>query len=362
MSFRTATLASEAVRNSTGSRVRTAILFLAAAGLTFAVSTAELQAVGRLVDFQRFSIANGKNVVVAASDSGDLPLATCVGLARHRGVRHAGGLRRESAQNIASAPGSLVQTGGATPGAISLWTNGGTSAATTSPGWFAASALAAEFKWRPGTLVRVGQQPLKPINAVFDPAPRNTTIGRWLVSVIPPAGTGHECWVEFDDGPAIDSRLALVTNTFSTSTDTDVTVRPLFRLDELARRPSQELRTRTTALAWLPAGVVIALLLAMVARSRWAEAGLYRVMGASSTDIVVMAAIEAWLVLLPANVLGTLWSVAGHLAVAEHHVSLDEIGFAIRATARATILAATLGPLAWIAYGRDSIAAQLKEH
>lgn len=107
-------------------------------------------------------------------------------------------------------------------------------------------------------------------------------------------------------------------------------------------------------------GLTLVLLLAVVARSRRAEAGLYRAIGAGTCDMMVMAFIEASLLVMPMVALGALWACAFHVAATTRDVRIDELLVAVRAAAQMGSLVVAIGPLPWLVYGRGAISAQLR--
>jgi hypothetical protein len=106
---------------------------------------------------------------------------------------------------------------------------------------------------------------------------------------------------------------------------------------------------------------VLVLLLAVIARARRPEVGLYTAMGASSVDMVMLAFVETTLLVGGASTLGALWACCVHQSTSTHHVDLTEMAFGLRAAGTVALLTVVTAPLTWIAQGRAPIAAQLRD-
>lgn len=356
--FQAQSLVSEAARNVFASRLRSGLLLGVAAGLTFAVSYAEIDAAHSARADRRAAVERGTNVYVVTSDTGQLPLAACDRLSSTDGVRFAGGVQHQTAVALATAPGVLVQTASVTPGVLSLWTNGRFRGLARG-GWVVGSALAQELHLRAGAPVRLQGRDPDAIAAIVDPKPRDDAVDRWLMSVTPANAMGHECWAEFVDGTTDETALGLLNTTFSHVRDG--VARRLFGRNDLEVSPAEELRSRSTALAWLPAAMVLALVLVVVARSRRAEIGLYRAVGAGLTDCVLLIGFETALLVVGGATYGLVLAAATAAATASNDVPADQFAFGVVASARLVAATLLLGSSAALLFSRDSIAAQLKD-
>ena len=106
---------------------------------------------------------------------------------------------------------------------------------------------------------------------------------------------------------------------------------------------------------------MLSLLLAVVARSRRIEIGIYRAHGASTLDIAGLAVVEMWVIIGASVALGCLWAMGFHLAILHHHADMAELAFGVRAAiVEAGVVIATT-PVVWLSLGRDSIASQLRD-
>jgi predicted lysophospholipase L1 biosynthesis ABC-type transport system permease subunit len=114
-------------------------------------------------------------------------------------------------------------------------------------------------------------------------------------------------------------------------------------------------------MAWIPGAGVLVLLLAVIARARRPEVGLYKAMGASSVDMVMLAFVETTLLVGGASTLGTLWACCVHQSTSTHHVDLTEMAFGLRAASTVALLTIATAPLTWIAQGRAPLADQLRD-
>jgi hypothetical protein len=225
--------------------------------------------------------------------------------------------------------------------------------------WAAGIDLATELHVQPGAPLALVGGGVTFVGAVIDPLERTTEPGRWLISLIPPTGLAHECWIEF--APGLSHRLESDLLTTEFAAVPDAVVRRLLATDSLTRDPQQDLQNRATRMAWLPGAGVLVLLLAVVARARRPEAGLYKVMGATSVDMAMLAFVETTLLVVAASALGAIWASCVHQSTSTHGVEFTEMAFGLRAACTVAMLTVAVAPLTWIALGREPIAAQLKD-
>jgi hypothetical protein len=358
MAFLTREMATEARRNVAQSPARGAILGAIVAVVVLAVVLAELRTVGNLIDFHRLTVAAGTNVLVVESPGGQIPVDRCVALGGLDGVERSGAVRRGPAVALATAPAVLVQTAIVTIGAVQLWADRPL-VAPTSGGLFAGAELGAELRWRPRASVQLaGDAPTQVVDVV-DLSRRAPSANRWLLSIGPPTGLGDECWIEFEDGVDPAAGTAMADATFAATPD--AIPRPLLRANALAHDAMADLRDRPSAHAWLAGGALLGLVQALLARTRRSEAGVYRVHGARAADLMLLSIIEGTLILLPAALLGALWSIATDTALLSRALTGAEVELALSTASKVTALGVALGSPAWALLGRGSLAVQLRD-
>jgi hypothetical protein len=258
---------------------------------------------------------------------------------------------------VLSEPGTLYWTGIVTMGAIRLLTTASTIQAVDLQGRVLVGADAAqELGVVPGSWLGIEGTKPKQVGAVVDSEDRDPALNRWIAAVAAQIGLARECWVEFDAGVKTGRQETM----FAMFTGPDVVVQPVKRLDEFSRDPVGELAGRPQTIAWLYAGLLLALLGWLSSWFRRSDVGLYRAVGTGSPALLVIAAGEFVIPVVVGALGGALWALAWWMA--EHgNPTSDQLYVASRTAASIVLLAVTCTPLSWIVLGRESIAAQLKD-
>ncbi|WKZ83103.1 MAG: hypothetical protein QY307_02295 [Acidimicrobiia bacterium] len=358
--WRTLEIGREAWRSTTVSMVRTVATVVLAGGLAFGLTWMDLAATDDALAFQREFARLGGFVAVASDSQDQVPVGRCVSLAQRVGVIAAGALSAGNTVQLHEAPGTMFQTGTATPGAILLWAADPPSHADLAVGTVLGRAAADELGLATGMLLGAdGLDTAQTVGAVIDTEARNPFVSRWIIQVGPPAGTASQCWVEFAPG-TLETGLQVLAATFA-ELQPDLEVRRWIRLDDFARDPVADLAGRPEKDAWIPIGVAIALLVWLTVWARTSEIGLYRAVGTSNPALWLLGQLEVAYVLVPAMVSGYLWAAVAHAAVAEVQPGMDQLLVAARGAGSALLLALITAPLAWLWAGRGQIAAQLKD-
>jgi hypothetical protein len=346
----------ESVGNDAGSRGRTLILGGSALLVVGALFLSDLLVTGGILDFQRRYVESGGNLYIASSKSG-LDAARCAALVSLPGVKGSAAVSPGPRARVLSEPGTLYWTGIVTMGAIRLLTTASTIQAVDLQGRVLVGADAAqELGVVPGSWLGIEGTKPKQVGAVVDSEDRDPALNRWIAAVAAPIGLARECWVEFDAGVKTGRQETM----FAMFTGPDVVVQPVKRLDEFSRDPVGELAGRPQTIAWLYAGLLLALLGWLSSWFRRSDVGLYRAVGTGSPALLVIAAGEFVIPVVVGALGGALWALAWWMA--EHgNPTSDQLYVASRTAASIVLLAVTCTPLSWIVLGRESIATQLKD-
>jgi hypothetical protein len=348
----------DAVRNLTGSPVRSILLSVVAGGLVGGLVFTELASTQDLRDFQAFFDASGGHVVVASNDDG-LPAARCAALSDVEGVVATAGLQSGTPVVTNVAPGTLYQTGVITSGGLDLFTNGPSPAVgDVADRWIVGQAAAEELGVEPGMWLGVDGR-IRRVGAVVDTEARNPQIARWILTVAPPAADVTECWIEYAPGVRT-GRIEVVESLFADTGD-GLVVRPWISLDEFARDPIQELADRPQRNAWLFAGLLLAALFWLATWFRRAHIGLYRAVGTGPAALFILGAVESILPYTIGAAAGSLWAGAAWAATTGNFPTGDQTLVALRTALSILLVAAVTAPLLWPLVARQSIAQQLKE-
>ncbi len=217
------------------------MIMFAAAAVVGSLVWVELATTTDLIRFQLDFARSGGWVAVATDEDG-LPAGRCDGLIGRPEVVSSGGDADGTLTEIATAPGTLFRTGGATPGAIQLWADDNVSTLELSNGLAVGSNAAAELGLRTGMIVLPESSDPIPVAAVIDTQRRNPLASRQLISVLPPTGKIDQCWVEFSPGTLRAGMDFL--GVFFADAESQLSVRPWIQLDEFARDPAAEFARR----------------------------------------------------------------------------------------------------------------------
>jgi len=345
-------------RNVTGSPIRSVLLGVAAAGIVGALVVAELSTTDDLLAFRDEFVAAGGNVVVASNEQG-LPAGRCAALQANPGIVATAAVALGEPVEVDHAPGTLFQTGAITTGGLALFApDAPATVAHIADRWIVGTAAADELGLTEGMWLTIGDATRK-VGAVIDTETRNPQIARWILTIIPAAGTATQCWVEYEPGAAT-GRAEYLETVFADTGDGLIT-RPWIRLDEFARDPITELASRPQAGAWLPAGLLLAVIAWLATWFRRSHIGLYRAVGTTPTQLLILGAIETVTPLVVGAAAGFAWATASWVAAHTGYPTTDQLTIALRTTASVVLLTAATAPLLWPITARQSIAQQLKD-
>ena len=155
-------------------------------------------------------------------------------------------------------------------------------------GYLLGSAAAEELGLTSGLRAATAGMPPVPVT-VMAPAERNQLAGRWVLDLIPASSTFEQCWAEFQP----DAAGAETTMLAAAFPDADIAARPLVRVDgEFARDPVVDLAGRPQATAWLPVGVVLATLRALLSLARRSDVAVYRAYGLPRLGVLLLVQVE----------------------------------------------------------------------
>lgn len=285
-------------------------------GLAMALSPAlESIALDDLTDVLHDEQARGSNVLVIESEAGVLDGRLCAAMSAQEGVKAAGGVTAPVVLPIGDPALTTARAVQATAGYFEiLW---GGPPRSSAPLAMLGSDLGKELSIATGAQVSLGDAGLFEAH----PAPasiRAESRGRWVTIPAAALDAVHQCWVEVSPGalhhmraaiPAMypgEERLKVSALRSEETTDTAVAA--------WESRPSQLLHVICGAVGGLVIGSLIA--------PRRAEYALYRVLGMPLRVVLLLAAIEAVLLLLPALAFaglasGVLLSVLDPISVVE---------------------------------------------
>jgi hypothetical protein len=201
--------------------------------------------------------------------------------------------------------------------------------------------------------------PAQVVGAVLDTTSRNPQALRWLMSVVPAAGSQAECWVEFSR-EGFDSGINILWAVFAESGPL-LSVAPYRELNEFSINPQTALNDRPQRDAWLLAGPLLVVIAWIVTWVRRTELALYRATGTSSIELGIMHWIEILVLGIVGATSGVLWASSIRMATVLRPLTGDQIAIASRNVASAVALAVALAPTAAIWMGRRNLAAQLKD-
>lgn len=357
-SWRLMDVFTEAVRNIAASGTR-AVMFGAAAALVVgALAYVELTTTADLLAFEDGFVTAGGNVVVATTDDG-LDAARCAALASQRGVVSSVAVATGPLVEVDQAPGTLFNTASVTVGALDQFVLGSSlSSADTVDRWVVGASAAQELGVGEGMWLGVDGGESRQVGVIIDTEVRNPRMQRWIMTVVPAAGTADECWVEFAPG-ARAGREEFVATIFADSAD--VVVAPWIRLDQFSRNSVAELAARPQADGWLIAGLVLAGISWLATWFRRSQIGLYRAVGTGPSTLLIFGAVEYAIPMLVGSVAGVMWAAATWSAITGRFPGADQAAIAVRMASSSFLLAAVVGPILWPALARESIAKQLKE-
>jgi hypothetical protein len=282
-----------------------------------------------------------------------------VALANWDGVVAAGGMRIAGTVSFVSAPGVLFQSAAVTEGALHVWApSQRAEPADGTPAYVVGKALAKEIGLRDGSLTALTGEPVARVLGVLDSGRRNPQVQRWLLDVVPPAGTFDECWVEFSR-ESYSPGLAALAAWFAAGSKEPI-VRPYTRKDEFTRDPLREFHDRPQRYGWLAAGGLIGAVFLLSAWFRRSELGLYLAIGTGRLQLVTMLAADALVLMATGAFIAAAWGAAIHAALG-HNLPYDHLRIAGRALLSSALLGLAVAPWASSLVARGNIASLLKD-
>ncbi len=358
--WRLGSLLVEAWSNLVSGWPRTLALALIVAGVAAGLTASELTTLRRIVLFERGFVSAGGNVVIATNER-RIPADRCSLLVARPDVVAAGGVQVAGPSEVNVAPGTLFQTALMTSGVAAVWDpRQARTSEALSRGIAVGSAAASELGVAPGAYLGMGSGRPQRVGVVLDVAERNPQAARWILFPVAPIGMVDQCWVEFVSGVG-ETGVALLEHLFA-DTGRELVVRPWIKLDEFARSPIEELRTRPQSRAWLPVGTVLALLFWLALWSRRSELGLYRALGMKRVEMLVHIQAEAVLVVVIGGMLGVVWGISGVVASGGEFPGFDEVAVVLRTVVSGLAVVAALGPVPALLTGdRRGLLEQLKD-
>jgi hypothetical protein len=328
----------EPLRNLRATPVRTAATVGLAALVLGGLALVELDATERVLALRAELDERGAHVFIVRAEDG-LPAARCEALRGLTGVRSAGGVRLSEPVAPLVAPRLRFQAAAVTTGILPVWDPGYRQAEGT--GFVIGRSVADELAVDSGARLTLADGRRDVVADILDVDDRYPEAARWIVEVVPPSGRVSECWVEFSPSASGIARDLLAA--WFEGPGNQVEVRWLRPPDEFARDPARELATRPQAAAWLPLGGVVGLLAALVSWLRRSEAALYAVLGVRKWGLVLMAQLEAVVVVSSGYLLGVAWAAAIAEAVGGP-IGLDQVALAGRSAASAALVAMLAAP------------------
>lgn len=338
-----------------GSSWRQAVLFaVVTAVVMVGITRAELGTTRSLAEFVAGTRAGGAFVVVAASPNG-VDGIRCESLAAHDGVLDSGSTRSLGPSSVASAPNMAFESVAVTPGLVSLWTGGPHVDAPL--GWVLGSVTASELGMEEGSVLKVNGE-VDTVTGVLDNNPMSEQANRWLIRSAAP-GRASDCWVSFE--PAATGVADDYVRAALSSSGSSLVLGRLANFGDFARDPLTELESRPQANVWLLAGFALGLLAWITGWFRRSEYALYRATGTTSVELWFGAAVEDWLVMVPASAMSVAWTIAYAQAADPRLLGGDEIMLAVRNTGSALLLAMLVAPLRVWLWGRRRVMESLKD-
>ena len=305
--WRFGVLVSATLRGHKAGMARTIALAIASAVLAALVVYLELATVGGALQFRSRSLAAGAGVAIVKADA-DMSAATCEAISDNLGVVNSGGLSRDTAVEVVTAPGVLLQKVAVTDGLLGLW-GMDPSSVTASPagGWLIGSDLSDELDIRVGDHLAVQGGNDAAVDAIVQRGPLTDTGARWLVEIVPPLGTIDECWVSFESAATITD-LGALTSVFAANDS--LSVRPFLRPDALSRDTRREILERPSRWGWLAFVVALSLVHYLVWRSRRNERALYSVVGTNRFEHLLRAQLDVAILTAVPSYVGAVTAIA----------------------------------------------------
>lgn len=327
----------EALRTTVARPWRLVLAALLGGLIMAAPAIFETIALDGLADVLAEERARGSAVLIVESESGQLDGHECSAVAAQQGVVAAGGTSAPTVVSVGEPALTTARSVLATSGYFEiLW---GAEPRYSEPTAVLGSDLAHEQSIADGAPIVLGDDRVLAA-ASARPSPREDSRGRWITIPVGALPAVQQCWVEVSP-ESLDAVRAALPAMFPDATGLTVSAMRDDARTELAiagwtSRPGRWLSLACGAVAGLMVGTLIA--------PRRAEYALYRLLGLSRPTVLVIALVEALLlihaaVLLAGLVSGAVIPVLDPIAPAEILTALLlQIGLtgAIAATAAGT--------------------------
>lgn len=317
-------LAREAVRSLRAALWMTTFGVVAAGIIAAAIATNEFSTLAGVADRYWSRLEAGSGVVAAfpASDEFPIPAGRCLSLAAGAGIRGSGAILGSGVVDYLSIPGASSAYGLVTPGLLDVL-GGHPEDLPLEDGVFLGADLAKDLPVSPGEEIVIAPREFDgewrvTVAGVVDTT-RQPDLGGWLF--IPAAATNdaaESCWVETQ--PQGRNTLQSVVAVQLGSGLTDPVVRALHSDDPTELSLETQWRERISRHGWVVGAAVFFLLSALQAlamRPRWA---LYRILGTSMGELMLLNVFRTALVVWPAAVIG--WAAASAIAVTTSNPAL----------------------------------------
>jgi hypothetical protein len=345
-------LVSEASKNLAAQPGRTVILLAIALGGLLSVSLAELYTATGVENRNRSLIAQGYTTVKVVADPGGIPARDCARLQGQQGVLAAGGVGTVSTVFAGSSPGLgfwEARSAGNVVGALTgIVHHGGP------PGLFLSTELASQLGVRAGSYLNIGGRPER-VAGVFPFGQRDGLLGRIVLIPSAPAGRLQACYVQFAAGDYNAGATAL-SGVFGGLTN--VTIEGLLPRGPGATSPATSWNRRSTRFGWLAAGLVLAAVGLLTARSRYHELSVYVLTGSWRSEVAAMYLCEAALILGLAAISSIAWTSFLTVLV---HAGWEPFHAALVGLSRTMLVAAAMTPLGLVPLFRRDLARLLRE-
>ncbi|MGN8553443.1 UNVERIFIED_CONTAM: hypothetical protein OHV15_12755 [Microbacterium sp. SLM126] len=274
-------------------------LGVAIGGLIMAAPAAfEVTALDRVTDVLADEEARGTHVLIVESEEGALDGRDCSAVAGQQGVVAAGGMTAPKVVSVGEPALTTARSVEATAGYFEIvW---GREPRSSQPAVVVGSELGRELSVADGAQITLGGDRFAASSA--SASVREDPRGRWLTIPAAHLQRVQQCWVEASPESLAPVRASLPA-LFPDAQALSVTVMRDGALSEAAiaswvNRPGRWLHLVCGAVA----GAIVGTLLS----PRRAEYALYRLLGLSRPTVLVIAIVEATLLVQPALVLGGL--------------------------------------------------------
>lgn len=291
-------IAMETASNLAVERWRGIVVAVGSAILVATIVVLELAQIRVAVDLEADMTEGGRYVVVAESDGlgSGIEANRCAALTHNPIVLAAGGFSEGARVVLDKAPGEVFRQRAMVGDMVKLLAPQMTPVGDL---YFAVQA-AERLGLATGTVVALGDGAGSATVSVVDMQARVPDPGPWAWTQTTLPSSLDQCWVEFAPFalPIAQEWVAA----WLTHDEGSVVTRPLLADDRFRADPIDLFRSRPTRHAWLLVGMTISVLVSLIIWSRRSELALYRTVGASVGQVVIVFASPYVLLVL----LGTL--------------------------------------------------------